>query len=104
MRASGEIGAALEAEIELRAGVADQNRVGPLVDELRFFLISGDVTVVDADEAEDALRIVATPTARPKCVRCWQHRADVGAVSTHPQICGRCVTNIEGEGEDRHWF
>ena len=104
MRASGEIGAALEAEIELRAGVADQNRVGPLVDELRFFLISGDVTVVDADEATDALRIVATPTTRPKCVRCWQHRADVGAVATHPQICGRCVTNIEGEGEDRHWF
>ena len=104
MRASGEIGAALEAEIELRAGVADQNRVGPLVDELRFFLISGDVTVVDADEATDALRIVATPTTRPKCVRCWQHRADVGAVATHPQICGRCVTNIEGEGEDRRWF
>ncbi|PJJ99165.1 isoleucine--tRNA ligase [Lysobacteraceae bacterium NML91-0213] len=104
MRASGAIGAALEAEIELRAGVADQIRAAPFIDELRFLLISGDVSVVDADEAADALRIVATPTTKPKCVRCWQHRADVGAAAAHPQICGRCVANIEGEGEDRRWF
>src|SRR5690606_35470787 len=46
MRASGEIGAALEAEIELHAGTADQIRVAPLVDELRFFMIRGDVTIL----------------------------------------------------------
>src|SRR5690606_37125929 len=34
MRASGEIGAALEAEIELHAGTADQIRLAPLVDAL----------------------------------------------------------------------
>ena len=22
----------------------------------------------------------------------------------HPEICGRCVSNIAGPGEDRHWF
>ena len=43
MRADGEIGAALDAEIALRCGVADQNRLAPMVDELRFLLISGDV-------------------------------------------------------------
>ena len=43
MRANGAIGAALEAEIALRCGVADQNWLAPLVDELRFLLISGDV-------------------------------------------------------------
>ncbi|MCD9031577.1 isoleucine--tRNA ligase [Luteimonas sp. Y-2-2-4F] len=104
MRASGEIGAALEAEIELRAGVADQIRVAPYVDELRFLLISGDVTLGDVDEDAAALRVVATPTAKPKCVRCWHHRADVGARPEHPQLCGRCVDNIEGPGEDRQWF
>ena len=102
MRASGEIGAALEAEIELHAGTADQIRVAPLVDELRFFLISGDVKVVPFHGEES--RIVATPTAKPKCVRCWQHRADVGAHVEHPQLCGRCVSNVEGPGEDRRWF
>ncbi|MGJ4727841.1 isoleucine--tRNA ligase [Luteimonas sp. SDU101] len=102
MRASGEIGAALEAEIELHAGTADQIRLAPLVDELRFFLISGDVKVLPFDGEES--RIVATRTAKPKCVRCWHHRADVGADAGHPQLCGRCVSNVDGPGEDRRWF
>ena len=102
MRASGEIGAALEAEIELHAGTADQIRVAPLLDELRFFLISGDVTVLPFDGEES--RIVARPTAKPKCVRCWHHRADVGSHQAHPQLCARCVSNVEGPGEDRRWF
>jgi len=102
MRASGEIGAALEAEVELHAGTADQIRLAPLVDELRFFLISGDVKVVPFEGEES--RIVATPTSKPKCVRCWHHRADVGADAAHPQLCVRCVTNVDGEGEDRRWF
>ncbi|MHC9085909.1 isoleucine--tRNA ligase [Luteimonas sp. RIT-PG2_3] len=103
MRASGQIGAALEAEIELRVGVADQVRVAPLIDELRFLLISGDVTMVAAGDASD-LRVLATPTTKPKCVRCWHHRNDVGSVAAHPELCGRCVSNIEGPGEDRRWF
>src|SRR5690606_1899047 len=102
MRASGEIGAALEAEIELHAGTADQIRVAPLVDELRFFLISGDVKVLPFDGEES--RIVARPTGKPKCVRCWHHREDVGASTEHPQLCSRCVSNVEGPGEDRKWF
>src|SRR3546814_9351000 len=44
MRAGGEIGAALEAEIALKCGVSDQNWLAPLVDELRFLLISGAVS------------------------------------------------------------
>lgn len=102
MRASGEIGAALDAEIQLHAGTADHIRVAPLVDELRFLLISGDVTVLPWDG--EGSRIVATPTAKPKCVRCWQRRGDVGTHAGHPQLCGRCVSNIEGPGEERRWF
>ena len=103
MRGSGEIGAALQAEISLRCGVAEQNRLAPLADELRFLLISGDVTLEPDDEAVD-IGISATPSDKPKCVRCWHHRADVGSVAEHPEICGRCVSNIEGPGEDRKWF
>ena len=102
MRASGEIGAALEAEIELHAGTADHIRVAPLVDELRFLLISGDVVVLPFDG--QGSRIVATPTRKAKCVRCWHHRADIGVHPAHPQLCGRCVSNVEGPGEDRKWF
>ena len=103
MRAGGAIGAALEAEISLRCAVADQNRLAPMAEELRFLLISGDVEIIADDAAKD-LVVLATPTAKAKCVRCWHHRADVGIDPAHPEICGRCVSNIEGPGEDRHWF
>jgi len=103
MRASGAIGAALEAEIALPCGVADQNWLAPLVDELRFLLISGDVRLVADDAAKD-IAVLATPTTKPKCVRCWHHRADVGGDPEHPLLCARCVGNVEGPGEDRRWF
>ena len=103
MRAEGTIGAALDAEITLRCGVSDQNWLALLVDELRFLLISGDV-ILDADEDAHEIGIVAVPTTKPKCVRCWQRRADVGSHDAHPGLCSRCVSNIEGPGEDRQWF
>ena len=103
MRAAGEIGAALEAEIELRCGVADLNRLEPLADELRFLFISGDVRVVQDDGAR-GVGVLAQRTGKAKCVRCWHHRADVGAHPAHPQLCGRCVSNIEGPGETRTYF
>ena len=103
MRAGGEIGAALEAEISLHCTVSDQNWLAPLVDELRFLLISGDVRIVP-DAAAGAIGVTAQPTRKPKCVRCWHHREDVGAHASHPSLCGRCVTNVDGPGEHRSWF
>ena len=103
MRASGEIGAALDADIALQCTTAGHERLAPLVDELRFLLISGDVTLVAGAPAKSIV-VQATPTTNPKCVRCWQHRADVGGDPAHPQICLRCVSNIEGPGEERRWF
>src|SRR5690606_8263293 len=104
MRAAGEIGAALEAEIELRCSVADQNWLAPLGEELRFLLISGDVRVMPDAEAKGAIGVLAQPTTKAKCVRCWHHRADVGAHATHPLLCGRCVSNVDGPGEERKYF
>ena len=103
LRAEGKIGAALEADIELHCSVADQNWLSPLVDELRFLLISGDVTLVpDADAKTIAVSV--QPTQKHKCVRCWHHREDVGTHATHPLLCGRCVSNVDGAGEVRKWF
>ncbi|MGQ4583998.1 isoleucine--tRNA ligase [Lysobacter sp. F60174L2] len=103
MRAAGTIGAALEAEIALRCGVADQNWLAPLAEELRFLFISGDVSVVADDAAKEVL-VEASRSEKAKCGRCWHYRADVGSVEAHPTLCGRCVDNIDGDGEDRRWF
>ena len=39
----------------------------------------------------------------PKCVRCWQHRPDVGADSAHVQLCARCAGNLSLPGESRRF-
>ncbi|MGE8372434.1 MAG: zinc finger domain-containing protein, partial [Pseudomonas putida] len=38
-----------------------------------------------------------------KCGRCWHFRADVGSHPEHPEICSRCVDNLTGSGEVRHY-
>ena len=102
MRANGEIGAALEAEITLKANVADQNLLLGMTDELRFLFITADVHLSPADV--ERIEVTAAKTTAPKCVRCWQHRQDVGQDASHPGLCVRCVENVQGDGERREWF
>ena len=33
----------------------------------------------------------------------WHHREDVGANAEHEELCGRCIDNIEGAGEQRQF-
>ncbi|HLM52655.1 MAG TPA: class I tRNA ligase family protein, partial [Pseudoxanthomonas sp.] len=102
LRASGAIGAALEAEITISADAGRIARWQPLAGELRFLFISGDVSLASGEVDEPS--IVAEPSGKPKCGRCWHLRADVGADPRHPGLCGRCVGNVEGPGEHREWF
>ncbi|HYM86909.1 MAG TPA: class I tRNA ligase family protein, partial [Pseudoxanthomonas sp.] len=102
MRANGVIGAALDAEVTVSASPELASKWQPLAEELRFLFISGDVSVtpVNADE----IFVLAQPTSKNKCVRCWHHRADVGSDAAHPELCARCAGNIGDAGEDRKWF
>ena len=51
----------------------------------------------------DGLWLTVGKASGEKCVRCWHHREDVGSHEGHEALCGRCVTNIEGEGEARKY-
>ena len=109
LRSRDEIGSSLDAEVELHCDATLYPRLAPLADELRFILINSDTRVLKATPASPAsgeiegLSIVVKPSTQPKCIRCWQHRADVGAHPEHPEICGRCVENVDGAGETRHY-
>jgi len=59
--------------------------------------------VAASNTGRSGVWILAQRTDDPKCVRCWQRRPDVGEDSRHPQLCRRCVGNIEGPGEDRQF-
>jgi isoleucyl-tRNA synthetase len=97
VRARGEIGASLQAEVEVCANGERLAALRALGDDLRFVLITSQATVAEA--AQTVVRV--RPSAESKCPRCWHYRADVGADTTHPDLCGRCVSNLYGSGEPR---
>ena len=73
-----------------------------LGDDLKFVLITSAATVTQVAAAEQEA-VIVTPSAHQKCERCWHYRADVGADAGHPGLCGRCVSNLFGAGEQRHF-
>jgi isoleucyl-tRNA synthetase len=100
LRAAGEIGASLAAEVEIRASGDRYEALSALGSDLRFVLITSAAEVVHVpDSAAEGVAVRASGHA--KCARCWHYRADVGEVAEHPQLCGRCVGNLFGSGEPR---
>ena len=85
MRANGAIGAALEAEIALRCGVADQNWLAPLVDELRFLFISGDVHLLADDNAHEIAVDRRADAARPSACAAGTTAPTSAAIAAHPR-------------------
>ncbi len=113
LRAAGAIGSPLDAEVDLYADDDTRALLAAIEDELRFVLITSYARLHAMDQCPpDAVagdvpgldfRVRVTPSAHPKCVRCWHHRADVGATPEHPELCGRCVENVTGSGEQRRF-
>jgi isoleucyl-tRNA synthetase len=111
LRTAGAIGAPLEAEVTVFASGDDAARLSALRDELRFLLITSQARVIESETApENAVQtsrekvwIRVTPSTQPKCVRCWHLRSDVGSDPRHPELCARCVVNVEGPGEERQF-
>ena len=97
VRVAGGIGSSLQAEVTLHASPETQALLAPLGDDLRFVLITSQARVVAADTD----RVEVNPSAAKKCDRCWHYRDDVDAHPDHPGLCGRCVSNLFGEGEVR---
>jgi isoleucyl-tRNA synthetase len=98
VRSAGAIGSSLQAEIDITASGEDLAALRSLGDDLRFVLIVSRATV---HEGAGELQIAITPSAHKKCERCWHWRMDVGTDPEHPEICGRCVSNLFGSGEAR---
>jgi isoleucyl-tRNA synthetase len=99
-RVANLIGSSLQAEVEIRASGARYDALASLADDLKFVLITSAANVVKVDsEAEEGVEVLASKYL--KCERCWHYRADVGANAEHPTLCGRCFSNLFGNGEAR---
>ena len=101
-RSAGLLGSSLRAEVDVTVGMKNKDILKSLGNDLRFVFITSSASVnEETDEGLNA--VVVKPSQHSKCERCWHYRADVGSNSEHPTICGRCISNLFGEGEKRFY-
>lgn len=108
-RADKLIGGSLEAAVTLYADDALAAQLNRLGNELRFVLLTSQADVKPLSAAPesavnselDGLCIGFGKAEGTKCPRCWHYATDIGQDSEHPELCGRCVTNVAGNGEER---
>ncbi|MEZ5649659.1 MAG: isoleucine--tRNA ligase [Burkholderiaceae bacterium] len=98
LRERGELGSSLQAEITMTADGDDLSLLESLGDDLRFVLITSAARVERGSEPGVRVRV----SAGTKCERCWHYRDDVHSEGEHAGICGRCVSNLHGDGEVRN--
>jgi isoleucyl-tRNA synthetase len=109
LRDKGLVGSGLDARVTVHADGAVGEQLGQLGEELRFALITSGARVTPAGErpadaeAGEGFWVTVEPVEDPKCVRCWHHLPDVGSHPDHPELCGRCVSNVAGDGETRRF-
>jgi isoleucyl-tRNA synthetase len=110
-RNDGKVGGSLTAEVTLYCDGELKETLAQLGDELRFVTLTSSATLADLSEAPseadgtdmEGLKVAIVKSEHGKCARCWHQRDDVGSHAEHPELCGRCVENVSGEGETRHF-
>lgn len=111
LRIDKVIGGSLDAEVDLYCDDKVRAQLETIGDELRFVLITSYARLHTINDKSDnaiqseieGLYIQVSASTHKKCVRCWHHRSDVGTNKKHPELCERCVDNVEGQGESRQY-
>jgi isoleucyl-tRNA synthetase len=98
VRAAGQLGASLQANIELQVNADDFTLLNSLGNDLKFVFITSTVSLKQGSALATQVKV----SNAPKCERCWHYSDDVGQDTAHPTLCGRCSSNLYGEGEARH--
>ncbi len=99
VRSAGGVGSSLQAEVTIQAAGETCDLLASLGDDLKFVLICSKATL----QRGDTLAITVSPSTEKKCARCWHWRDDVGHDPAHPDLCGRCTSNLFGAGEVREF-
>jgi len=102
LRAAGQVGSSLQAELSFHLADAEFEALSSLSDDLRFVTITSSASVSKQANGQ-AQSILVKPSQHKKCDRCWHYVADVGIHTVHPTICGRCVANISGKAKRRRY-
>ncbi|MFP3019366.1 MAG: isoleucine--tRNA ligase [Arsenophonus sp.] len=103
------IGSSLEASVVLYADTKLAKILNCLGDELRFVLLTSQVKVIDIIQAPvqaqntelNGLKIALQKAEGDKCSRCWHYSTDISWEAEYEELCGRCISNLIGNGEIR---
>jgi len=94
LRAAGQVGSSLQAEVDFHADGGDDELLRSLGEDLKFVMLTSAARV---HRASGELRVEVAPSLQRKCERCWHYRPDVDDEA----LCGRCRSNLHGPGEKR---
>jgi isoleucyl-tRNA synthetase len=103
-RSSGTIEKPLESCVRLEASGPWLGLLRSLEAGLPELLIVSQVEVAELAPGGDGavtgpdgrLKVTVTKPRGAKCARCWLVRPDVGSSGSHPDLCGRCESVVEG--------
>ena len=97
MRNENKIKGSLDSIVDIQANTDDISVLNKLGDELHFLLISSEANLSKGK----SFKIKVNPSNNTKCVRCCHRCSSVGSNKEHPELCNRCIDNIENDGEQR---
>ncbi|KAA0445177.1 MAG: isoleucine--tRNA ligase [Candidatus Thioglobus sp.] len=107
LRNNKTIGSSLEASIDLYCNEFWCSLLESFGDELRFIFITSAASVHPIEQADGCIEAVpgvmikVSKSNQQKCTRCWHQQKNIGTNNKHPELCGRCIENIDGSGEVR---
>ena len=97
-REAGHVGSSLQAELTIKVDDVDFAILHSLEEDLRFVTITSSANI---ELSSAGLEVLVRASQYKKCSRCWHHTPDIGVDPAHPELCGRCVSNVFGAGEQR---
>ena len=96
-RNQGNIKGSLDTEIDLVIPKSLYDTLATFLNEIHFLFIVSECRITAGDE----ISCTITNSTNKKCIRCWHHDPSIGESELHPEICQRCISNVDGDGEER---
>jgi isoleucyl-tRNA synthetase len=97
MRNENKLKGSLDSVVNIFANSEDIKILEKLGNELHFLLISSEASI----ETNESFKININSSKNTKCTRCWHRHSSVGGNKEHPELCNRCIENIDNDGEQR---
>ena len=97
MRNENQLKGSLDAIVYIEANKNDIKILDKLGTELHFLFICSETSIIENNN----FKITVKSSSDQKCTRCWHRHKSVGTSKKHPDLCKRCVDNVDDGGEKR---